>query len=65
MARPKIHHTEEEKRAALRASWRKYNKSHTAERAAHNKSYAQRDDVKQRRKELREIKKNAKCVDLV
>ena len=65
MARPKIHHTEEERKAALRTSWRKYNKSHAAERAAHNKAYALREDVKQRRKELRVIKKKLKCVDSV
>ena len=65
MARPRIHHTEEERKAALRISWRNYNQSHRVERAAHNKAYAQREDVKQRRKELRVIKKNSKCVDSV
>ena len=57
MARPKIHHTEEERKTALRASWQKYNQAHKAERAAHNRAYSLREDVKQRRKELREIKK--------
>ena len=59
MARPRLYHTEDEKRAALRVAWQKYNKAHKAERAAHNKAYSQRDDVKQRRKELRVIKNDA------
>ena len=53
MARPRVYATDEERRAALRASWQKYNAAHRAERAAHNKKYCQRGDIKQRRKELR------------
>ena len=53
MARPRVYATDEERRAALRASWQKYNAAHRAERAAHNKAYCQREDVKQRRKERR------------
>ena len=59
MGRPELYHTEDERRAALRASWRKYNKAHRAERSAHNKIYSQRDDVTQRRRELYLITKNA------
>ena len=57
--RPKLYHTEDERRAALRAAWRKYNKAHRAERSAHNKIYSRREDVKQRRRELYLINKNA------
>ena len=53
MARPRVYATDEERRAALRASWQKYNAAHRAERAAHNKAYCQREDAKQRRKERR------------
>ena len=59
MGRPKLYHTEDERRATLRAAWRKYNKAHRAERSAHNKIYSQRDDVKQRRRDLYLINKNA------
>ena len=59
MGRPKLYHTEDERRAALRTAWRTYNKAHRAERCAHNKVYDKRDDVKQRRKELYVNKKNA------
>ena len=59
IGRPKLYHTDEERRAALRAAWRKYNKAHRAERSAHNKIYSQRDDVKQRRRELYLKNKNA------
>ena len=52
MARPRVYATEEERRAALRASYQKYNAAHKAERAAHNKTYCARDDVKARRREL-------------
>ena len=58
LGRPKLYHTEEERRAALRAAWRKYNKAHRAERSAHNKIYSQRDDVKQCRRDLHLINKN-------
>ena len=53
MARPRVYATDDERQAALRASWQKYNAAHRAERAAHNKTYCQRGDIKQRRKELR------------
>ena len=59
IGRPKLYHTDEERRAALRAAWRKYNKAHRAERSAHNKIYSRRGDVKQRRRELHLINKNA------
>ena len=59
LGRPKAYHTEDERRAALRVAWRKYNKAHRAERSAHNKIYSQRDDVKQRRRELYSNNKNA------
>ena len=52
IGRPKIYYTDEERREALRAAWRKYNKAHRAERSAHNKIYSRREDVKQRRREL-------------
>ncbi len=50
MARPRLYATEEERRAALRAAWQKYNKAHKQERAAHNKAYVQREEVKARRR---------------
>ena len=53
MTRPRLYGTEEERRTTLRASWHTYNKTHIAERAAHNKAYCQRDGVKQRRRKLR------------
>ena len=52
MARPRVYATEEERQAALRASWQKYNAAHRAERAAHNKLYCVREDVKARKKTL-------------
>ena len=60
MARPRVYATEEERQAALRASWQKYNAAHRAERAAHNKAYCQREDVKQHRKERRVARTIAK-----
>ena len=60
MARPRVYATEEERQAALRASWQKYNASHRAERAALNKAYCQREDVKQHRKERRVARTIAK-----
>ena len=48
MAAPRKHFTEEERRAALRACWRDYNAKHRAERAAHNREYTRRPDVKER-----------------
>ena len=53
MARPRLYSTEEERRDAKQASWQKYNKAHKAERAAHNKEYVQKDNVKARRSQLR------------
>ncbi len=50
MARPRLYATEEERRAALRVAWQKYNKAHKQERAAHNKTYVQREAVKSRRR---------------
>ena len=60
MARPRVYASDEERQAALRASWQKYNAAHRAERAAHNKAYCQREDVKQRRKERRVARTIAK-----
>ncbi len=57
MVRPKVHQTEEERVAARREAWQKYNKAHKEERAAHNKLYLQREDVKQKRLEQRRLKK--------
>ena len=59
MGRPKLYHAEDERRAALRAAWRKYNRAHRTERCAHNEVYSKRDDVKQRRRELYLNNKNA------
>ena len=50
MARPRLHATEEERRAALREAWQKYNQAHKQERAAHNKTYVRREDLKARRR---------------
>ena len=60
MARPRVFASDEERQAALRASWQKYNAAHRAERAAHNKAYGPRGDIKQRRKELRVVRAIAK-----
>lgn len=46
-------YTEEERIAARRATWRKYNHAHKAERAAHNKEYVQKTFVKARRSQTR------------
>ena len=64
MARPRLYSTEEERRDAKQASWQKYNKAHKAERAAHNKQYRQREDVKEGRRQLNMVKKNER-VNLV
>ena len=50
MARPRLYATEEERRDAQREAWQKYNKAHKQERAAHNKTYVQREVVKARRR---------------
>ena len=60
MARPRLYATEEERLAAKRASWQKYNLAHASERAAHNKLYCKREDVKEKRRELRKLKKSEK-----
>ena len=52
MARPRVYATDEERRAALRTSYQKYNAAHKAERAAHNKTYCARADVKAKRREI-------------
>ena len=46
-------YTEQERIAARRAAWQKYNEAHRAERAAHNKEYVQKDIVKARRRQMR------------
>jgi hypothetical protein len=46
-------YTEQERIAARRATWQKYNEAHRAERAAHNKDYVQKDIVKARRSQMR------------
>ena len=50
MARPRLYATEEDRRAAQREAWQQYNKAHKQERAAHNKTYVQREEVKARRR---------------
>ena len=50
MARPRLYATEEERREAQREAWQRYNKAHKQERAAHNKTYVQREEVKARRR---------------
>ena len=52
MGRPQIYATEEQRQAAKSAAWQRYNVAHKAERAAHNKVYCQREDVKAKRSEL-------------
>ena len=49
-------YTEQERVAARRAAWQKYNEAHRAERAAHNKEYVQKDIVKARRLLRRQIR---------
>ena len=43
--------TEEERIAARRNAWTKYNQAHRIERAAHNKEHVQKEYVKARRRE--------------
>ena len=57
MGRPQVYATDEQRQAAKRASWQKYNVAHKAERAAHNKMYCQRADVKAKRREIYRAKK--------
>ena len=62
----KMTYTEQERIDARRATWQKYNQTHKQERATHNKQYVQRDDVKKRRRILRNTPKMLiidKCVD--
>ncbi len=63
MARPRLYATEEERLAARRASWQKYNLAHASERAAHNKLYCKREDVKAKRHELRKSALERKSQD--
>ena len=49
-------YTEPERIAARRATWQKYNEEHRAERAAHNKAYVQKEDVKARRRQSRVVR---------
>jgi len=62
MARPRLYSTEEERREAEQASLQKYNKTHKAERAAHNKQYCQREEVKERRRQFYMAKQVVKSV---
>ncbi len=58
-------YTEQERIDARRVTWQKYNRTHKQERAKHNKEYVQRDDIKQRRRILRNTPKQLiidKCV---
>ena len=64
MARPRLYATEEERRAAQRAAWQKYNKAHKQERANHNRQYCQREEVKARRRDMyRERAQQARVED--
>ena len=49
-------YTEQERVAARRSAWQKYNEAHRAERAAHNKEYVQKDSVKARRQLRRQMR---------
>ena len=57
MARPRLYATDAERLDAKRVAWQKYNKAHKTERAVHNKTYCQRDEVKERRRQLYMAKK--------
>ena len=43
--------TEEDRVAARRATWGKYNAAHRAERAAHNREYSKQAHVKAKKRE--------------
>ena len=43
--------TKEERIAARRATWKKYNEAHKVERAAHNREYSKQEHVKAKRRE--------------
>ncbi len=62
MARPRLYATDAECLEAKRMAWQKYNKAHKAERAAHNKQYCQREDVKERRRSIYIVKKNERVI---
>ena len=57
MGRPQVYATDEQRQAAKWASRQKYNVAHKAERAAHNKVYCQREDVKAKSREKYRAKK--------
>ena len=57
MGRPQVYATDEQRQAAKRASWQKYNVAHKAKRAAHNKAHCLRGDVKAKRREIYRAKK--------
>ena len=59
----KMTYTEQERIDARRATWQKYNHTHKQERAVHNKQYVQRDDVKKRRRILRDTPPQTTTVD--
>ena len=64
MARPRMYETEEERRDALREAWQKYTQAHKQERAAHNKAYVQREEVKARRRGLHRERASQARVDV-
>ena len=57
MGRPVKYHTEEEKREAMRAAWRKYGEGHREERCEANREYVRRPLVKARIHEMRKIRR--------
>ena len=56
MGRPVKYHTEEEKREAMRASWRKYSADNREARCEANREYVRRPLVKARIHEMRKIR---------
>ena len=56
--------TEAERIAARRRAYVKYNRAHRAEKAAHNKEYVQKEDVKARRRQLRLLRKTSSSNDM-
>lgn len=52
-------YTDEERIAARRAAWQKYNVAHKEARAAHNKEYVQKPIVKERRRQKRVQARNS------
>ena len=61
MAPPRKHFSAEARRDVLRACWRAYNAKHREERAAHNRAYIRRPDVKERMRARRRAKLEAAC----